>query len=377
MTNVSKRNILYIYPKMQPQSQCGGDVLYAGGAQKRIAQMACYFAAQGFHIGLASDDKQSIRLIQELKKKGIMHFSIPFRSGTVKKLLSLVILIRVIKKNRIDLIHCNDRFGSMFGRIASSLTRTKMVYTARSIYDNNRFTGLFFGNNIIAVSEGVKRNLVDYFNVKPSRINIIYNGTDIKHSNSRDLEEARKKYKIHNDTRVISVIGRLTRVKGLEYLLKALPEVIREFPTLRILLVGDGELKSTLQKLCTDLQIQKHVVFCGNQERVENFIDMSEFTVLPSLQEGLGVTAIESIALGKPVIATNIGGLPEVIENRINGLIIQPKNSTALASAAKYMLANPGEVKKMGVRAKEIAEKYFTIEKMFENYFFYYENLNR
>lgn len=351
------------------------DSLFTGGAQKRIFQMALYFSSKGYRVFLGSDDEEDQRLIQELEINNIKHIKIPFRSGVMGQTIAVKNLFNAISENKIRIVHSNDRRTSFFGWLASKILDVSYVYTARNEFFNQKITGRFFGNNIIAISDGVRHNLINFFGVEESKIKIIYNGSDIKHSSLGAQNQVRHDFNLENTDRIISVIGRLSEQKGLKFLLRGSVNVLSEFANLKILLVGDGELRQELKSEVVKLNLERNVLFCGNQEDVASFIDISEFTIIPSVWEGLGVSAIESMMLGKPVIASGVGGLPEVVENGETGLIVAPKDSSALSTAIKWLLGNPQITSEMGIKAKERAENKFSLEQMMEEYSRYFKKI--
>jgi glycosyltransferase involved in cell wall biosynthesis len=255
-----------------------------------------------------------------------------------------------------------------------------MIHNARVTFSNKRIFGKFAGDNIVAVSEGVKRNLINYFGIEQRKIRVIYNGIAIEKPTEVRMRRIRTETKLCEKARVISVIGRIAEQKGHTYLIEALPDVIERFPTLKILIVGEedfgeGGLKRKLQARAQSLKVRDKVEFLGHQEDIAAFIGISEFTVLPSLREGLPGAAIESLLLGKPVVATDVGGTSEIIANMINGILIEPRNPKMLADAICYMLSHRDEVKRMGERGKKLAEGKFTIPRMLREYSEYYLSL--
>ena len=174
---------------------------------------------------------------------------------------------------------------------------------------------------------------------------------------------------------IISVIGRLSRQKGHKYLFDALRLIICRFSNLKVLLVGDGELREKLNQYVINSGIENNIIFCRHQENVAPFIENSLFTVLPSLWEGLGLAAIESLTLRKPVVAAAVGGLPEVIEHNVNGLLVPPKAPVELAEAIKIMINNPEKVREMGKMGELIAKNKFSISAMMNKYMQYYSEI--
>ena len=366
--------IIYLYAKMTPKNQ-DSSTFFAGGAQKRVYQMAVYFANKDHCVLLGSDDNDDTLIIQDLKKQKVNHISIPFRGSLFQNFTAFFCLLKTIKKEKIEIIHCNDRKTALFGYIISILTKRKMVYTARNTFKDKIYTKLFLGNNIVAVSLGVKNNLIQKFNIKKEKIAVIYNGTDIKHSTSEEVSHLRTKYNLSENKRIITFVGRLSEQKGLFYLLDAINIVKIHFPEVIILFVGDGELRLALEKKTVELSLNENIIFCGNQKNVQPYYDICDFTVMSSLWEGLPGSGIESIMLGKPLIGTKVGGIPEIVLNGKNGFLVSPGDSEQLAQKIIELLLNPQLVYSMGKECLKVAAANFTLSQMLINYEKYYLKL--
>jgi L-malate glycosyltransferase len=347
---------------------------FTGGAQKSCLQIVKHLSAKGSSIYLASDDNSKLIATQEK----INHFRVPFRSGLFGGVFSFIKLFRIITKNNIQIIHANDRFTSMYAYILSKLCNTKYVYTERNIRHDKLYTNVFLGKNIIAISNAVKNNLVERFNASTKNISVIYNGSAVPKPNEGILDTLFDRFSISTDEIVVSVIGRLAKQKGHFYLLEALKILKKQQPDisyLKLLIVGDGELKAELQSKATNDSLTDNVVFCGHQPNVAEIIHMSNFTVLPSLWEGFGLSAIESFSMAKPVIASNVGGLSEVVDHKINGLLVPAKDPEALANAIIHFITNPAKVKEMGDNALTKYKSKYTPEKMAASYEQYYSHI--
>jgi len=371
---LENKSILYLYSQMAPREQ-DNKILFGGGAQKKTFEIASYFATRGFKVFFGSDDLSGSKIAEYMKSHGMEFLRIPFRSGNIGQALCLPILMRAVIRHHITLIHCNDRKTAMFGYIASLLARRPMIYTARNTFEDKKLSSLFWGKNIIAVSEAVKNNLVNFFGISPKRIRVIYNGTSIQPSDESERLAIKRELGLKDDDRVVSVIGRLSEQKGLTYLLHALTNVVAKHPEIRVLLVGEGEQKEELIELSKRLKIESNLRFCGYRKNVDPFIDISEFTVVPSIWEGMPGSVIESVVLGKPVVGTTVGGIPEIIEPEVNGLLVPPGKPAELASAICHLLDNPHKIHIMGKNAKKVGKEKFQISRMLEEYENYYVNV--
>jgi glycosyltransferase involved in cell wall biosynthesis len=251
------------------------------------------------------------------------------------------------------------------------------VYTAQNVFFDKRLTRIVFGKHIAAVSEAVKNNLLEVFGTADRRVRVIYNGVDIAPPAATDCAALLARLGLCSADRIITCIARFTSQKGHTFLLQALLVIRQQYPTLKLLLVGDGVLKEPLQASVDRMKLDRTVLFCGNQPAVAPFIAISEFTVSASLAEGLSLAVVESLQLGKPVVATAVGGTPEAVKGGETGLLVPPGNTPALASAITFMLEHPEVAAAMGRNGYALARKHFTKEKMTRGYHTYYEHVLR
>jgi glycosyltransferase involved in cell wall biosynthesis len=373
-SRLSDCRLLYLYWRMKPRGEAS-DTLFAGGAQKRTFQMAVHFAGLCGGVWLGSDDDPQCRVVRELEKRNVKHLQIPFAYGRLRTARACARLLQFVGENHINVIHCNDRRTAMFGYLARHTAGVPYVYSARGIFHDKRHSRRFWGANIIAVSHAVRDNLTDFFGVPSHRITVIYNGTDIKSSNMEERAALRARLGIGPDTLTVSVIGRLSEEKGHSVLLEALAKVTPSYPTLRIICVGDGGLRDSLQHQAKQAGLQEHVNFCGFQDNVAAFIDISLFTIMPSLTEGMPGGVIESLVLGKPVVATSAGGTGEIVQDGVNGLLVPCGDSTRLAEAILTMLEDPERIRTMGENAKALSGPQLTLDSMLSSYEEYYHRL--
>jgi glycosyltransferase involved in cell wall biosynthesis len=171
------------------------------------------------------------------------------------------------------------------------------------------------------------------------------------------------------------VIGRISEQKGLFYLLEAMTPLCQKFPHLRLLLVGDGELRKKLFDKVREKKLGHNVIFCGQQDSVASFIDISEFTVMSSLWEGLPGSAIESLMLKKTMVGTMVGGIPEVITHGKTGLLVPPRDPEALHNAIAFLFSHPETACAMGEQGSKHIKKYFALSTMMQQYERYYRKI--
>lgn len=201
----------------------------------------------------------------------------------------------------------------------------------------------------IAVSDAARDFLVGVKGYPPSKVVVVPNGRDLAmFAPGRDRDRARKELGLDAHTPVVGVVGRLEAQKGHTYLLQAWPAIAREFPDARLLVVGDGSRRPALEAEARRLGVDGAVIFTGFRGDVPRLLDAADIVALPSLHEGMPLTAIEGAAMGRPVVATAVDGTPEVVRDGVTGRLVPPRDPRALAEAVLELLRQPARARAMG-----------------------------
>lgn len=290
-------------------------------------------------------------------------------------------IIKLVKKEKINLIHAHGYGSANFGRLAGIFSGIPTIVHA---HDEDSYYPWYQGltdfflsgstDRAIAVSESVRESCIKKRKIAEDRVLTMYNGIPLerfKMPESEEIEKEKKLLGINLNSRVIGTIAKLREEKGIEYLLKSVPGVLEIFPSTLFLIVGDGPLRRELESLSRQLKIDQNVVFVGYYDDVPKILSIFEVKVLPSITEGFGLVVVEAMAMGKPIIATNVGGVKEIIEDKKNGLLVPPKDPRALAEKIIHLLKNEDEAKRLGMRAKEESKKYdinFYVRALEKNY---------
>lgn len=307
-------------------------------------------------------------LERQLGRKGIRVFALSGGENSLK-FEHIKELMGIISREKIDIVHSHASFS---GRIAGKLSGCRVVITCHGLgQGKNGFiqrviTGIlsrFFTDSIIAISRAVKISLMET-GIPADMIKIIYNGIDLSGFNS--IEPRLKREFGLTGSPVIGIVSRLVPEKGYEYALKAMPIVLKKFPGALMVIVGDGPLRKALEDLCRSLEISGHVAFLGYQDRVEGLTADFDVFLLPSISEGLGLSLLEAMALGKPVVATEVGGIPEVVKSGVNGLLVPPGDDRALAEATIKILSSRQMAFSLGQAAKNTVFDKFSAQYMAE-----------
>lgn len=220
-------------------------------------------------------------------------------------------------------------------------------------------------NRLIAVSEEVKTSILNTLpSIPQKKIIAIANSVDVqRYSKHRERTVLRRNLGLAERHQVAAVVATFKEQKGHRYLLDALPEVLKNFPNLVVLFIGDGELKAALQKRTLELGLKNNVHFLGNRQDVPALLTASDLFILPSLWEGLPMALIEAMASGLPIIATQVSGTSQVMIHGETGLLATPGNSKELAHAMKELLSNTFLATQMGNAARRRVEVHFGAKK--------------
>lgn len=267
-----------------------------------------------------------------------------------------------------DIIHAQFLLSGFVGVFIKKLLGHKLVITAHGsdiymipeggLMKKTFITIISQSDSVIAVSNANKRKLVN-LHLKERMIKVIHNGVSLSVFKKESSPRANRK-----EPHIIWV-GRMTKEKGLEYLIKAMKITVTRYPNSKLTLVGDGPLKKKLGGIIKELSLNDNIIFTGfvKNEEVFKYLKNADIFVLPSLSEGLPIVALEAMAAGKTVIASDVGGTSEVVKDGITGFLVEPKNPEMLAEKIHYIIKHPQTRKNMEDKSRKLVEKKFTWEK--------------
>ncbi|RLD36264.1 MAG: hypothetical protein DRI74_09385, partial [Bacteroidetes bacterium] len=317
-----------------------------------------------------------------LERKGIPVFLVKKKPG-FDWLLPLR-LRKLFLKQKVQVVHTHGINPFFYGTIGAKLARVPVVIQtdhARGVFPVARKEMVsemvlsWFVNRIVAVSEGVKSDLVKYEHISPEKIQVIYNGIDeSKFRIKIDQKKKRKELGVGKHDKVIGVGVRLSEQKGINYLIEAVSLVVKSFPNVKLLIIGDGECRTDLEKLASDCGIADKVIFTGFRNDIPELLQVMDIYSLPSLWEGHPLVLLEAMAAGKPVVATDIHGNRETVEHGKTGMLTPTRNSEKLAEALLKLLVDDDMRRKMGSMGHKRFRKLFIIDKTVKNYQDLYEN---
>ncbi len=290
----------------------------------------------------------------------------------VRFFLTTFSLIKIIKRYEIDLIHANSFHAGLFAGIASKVTGIPLICHIHRIFPQNRFYKTFFKIleyfcfKIIAISKSVKSELVVY-GIDSNKIEIIYNGVDLdKFIPRNSRQEVLEEFQLNTKIFLLGTVGQLSERKGHIELLKATQKVLKLYPKLVLFIVGDtlGENKKYKERiidLAKELGILENMILTGYRPDVPRIMGALDVFILSSRQEPFGLVVIEAMAMNKAVVATAVGGVPEIVEDGVSGILVPPGDPDKLAKAIIELLENEKKREQMGQIGRRIVEEKFDL----------------
>jgi glycosyltransferase involved in cell wall biosynthesis len=286
-------------------------------------------------------------------------------------------LYRKIKLFCADVVHCHGFKAGMVGRIAAFFARCPSVYTVHNFMPQSVMTGGKFiilrlieqilalcTHRIITVSQALKNEITDKFGLSGDLIKVVRNGTAPLIQSSE--ANVRGQWGIAEDCVLIGCIARLIPSKGINYLIDAIPPLLKIKPNVMLLVAGDGPILETLKNQARYLSLEDKVIFTGFVENAGDYLNAFDIFVLPSLMEGLGISIIEAMMAGKPVIASRTGGIPEIVRDEVTGSLVEPGNPNEIKEALLKLIQNPELMKIYAENGRKHAMENFGIQKMLD-----------
>ena len=366
-----KKKILYVITK--------GNF---GGAQRYVYDLATSLPKDKFEVVVACGE--GVILKEKLKEKNVRVIELVSSQRDInisKDIKAFFEILKIIKQEKPDVIHLNSSkiggLGALAGRVAKV---PKIIFTGHgwAFNENRNFLSkiiilflhwltVMLCHTTVAVSEKAKKDIACLPFIK-SKITFIYNG--ISDFDLTPKEEAReiltgKNPSTSSGQAIIFSISELHKNKGIDVALKAislLPKEVKE--KIIYCVAGSGEEKENLEKLTKELGIENLVRLLVFMPEAKKLLSGSDIFLLPSRTEAFPYVILEAGMAGLPIIATNVGGIPEVIHDMQNGILVHPRNSKEIAEAILYLLDHPKKQKEFGAEIHKTISNFFSLEKM-------------
>jgi glycosyltransferase involved in cell wall biosynthesis len=342
-----------------------------GGAPRVFLQLIRGLTGQGIEIVMASGPSQQP---EEDPWEFSRRLHIPYHTilhlrrdiAPLHDLLSLFEICALIRRERPALLHTHTTKGGILGRIAGRMTRTKTIHTPHG----HLFYGYFgtgkerlyvfleqlaarFCERIITISEDERRAYLRKGIGNEQKVITIYNGIDIKRFPG-DGKKVRAELRIAQQVPLVGFVGRMDEIKGPDRFVEAAKKIKAAYPQIHFVMVGDGPMKEKLTKMAQGIS---DLHFVGYREDIPDLIAALDIMLIPSLNDGFNLAAVEAMASGKPLVATCVGGLPEVVGE--GGILVESGDTERMSQEAVTLLNSSRLRKEMGAKGRKRTEVFF------------------
>jgi len=286
----------------------------------------------------------------------------------VRDVVALLILLWHIRREKPDIVHTHTSKAGILGRLAARITGVPhIVHTPHGHVFHGHFgriaSAVFlaieryftrFTEKVVALTAGEQRDYVDLALAKEQDIPVIHSGVDVGEFAAEGFDAAAKMHALGLDPRKrhVGFVGWLLPVKGPGYLLNAMTAVWQEHPDAELVFVGKGDLEGPLRAQASFAGCDGRVKFLGWRDDIPEIMSLFDVFVLPSLNEGMGRVLVEAMAAGRPVVASRVGGIPDLVRHGETGLLVAPRDDEALAASISLLLSNPRTAERMGERGR-------------------------
>jgi len=359
-------------------------VLYAietggpGGAEKMLLSL------------IDSLDRTRFHPVACLLKTGWLHDQLQARECRVHVMPTghafdwrwLIAMERLLQTEGIDVIHAHEFFMNTRMTLLARRLGRKVITTVhgRNYYGETWLRRALYrrtaaNSKMIAVSEGIREFLAQRVGISPPKVTVIRNGIDWRpfQQATETTARARERLDVRADQVVVGCVGNLYPVKGHLNLVQASAEICRQFPNAIFIFAGRGDMQPALAETSARLGTERNMRFLGFRDDTEELLAAMDVFVLPSLSEGLPLSLLEAMASSKAIVSTNVGGIPEVITDGQNGILVPPADPVALANAVKSLLANAPLRASLGRSASDTVRRRFDLSSMSDAYEALYE----
>lgn len=304
--------------------------------------------------------------------KHAKHAGIPVKEIHMRgewDLLAVGRLVCFFRQFKPDVVHLQGSHAHVLGGIAGRIAKVPLIILSRRM-DNPiigalaRFKYHHFYDHIISVSDGVKKVLTG-IGIPPDKITTVHSSVhDSLWQRTGDGDKIRREFGLKSDDKVITILAHMEPRKGYDTLLDALPLILTKVPTAKVLAVGDGSYRRIVENRVHEMNLSEKVIFAGFREDIADILAATDVLASPSYLEGCCNSLLEGMAAAKPVVGTNCGGTPELIEDGINGIIVPVKDAEALANAIVRLLTNKELAERLAACGKQTVIQKFSIDRM-------------
>ena len=287
--------------------------------------------------------------------------------------INILKLTFLLKSYKPTIIHTHTYFTNTIGRIAAIAARIPTIIThVHNTYWHYKARHRIierllskYTDKVICCSNAVKNFVLQKERIAESKVETIYYGIVVdKFTKRNEIKRPRRNIGINERDLIITTVASLTDKKGHKYALRAIREISRVINNIKYLIVGDGPLKETLMQMVIELEIDENVIFAGKRRDVSDLLNITDIFLLPSIIEGFGIALIEAMAASVPIVATNVGGVSEIIIDGTNGILVPPRDWVEITYALSALLTNSKKAQEIGTAGHLTCIKKFYLDQM-------------
>jgi len=333
-------------------------------------------------------------LVEEAKENSLVLNWVPHLKNEINifyDLLALFELVSLITKRGYQIVHTHNSKAGILGRIAARICRVPVVihtqhscvfkygtlnYFQKKFYYFLEKISAKFTDKIIYISKPLRQEFLNAKIGSEKKSVTIYSGIEIeKFRIDIDILKKKSQLGLKNNDFIVGIVSRLEPGKGNEFIIKSIPEIIQKISNIKFIFVGNGPLKANLETLSKSLGVREKVMFLGLRDDVPELLQIFDIACLASLYEGMGRVILEAEAAGRPVVATKVGGIIDIVAEDKTAILVAPRDVGALAFAIIKLIDDEHLRKNMSSAAEEFVDYRFSSEKMVQDIILVYEEL--
>ena len=351
------------------------DSLNVGGTESQAVELALRIPMAGYKVTLGCL-RANGPLLERLQGTAVVLREFHPKGGidTPAGFYQLLRLSWFLSREKFDIVHTHDLWSNLLGVSAARLAGVRAIVSSRrdlahfDWYQGRRRAWLRRIQNlsgaVVTNAAAIRDALIAVDGFAPEKLRVIHNGVDVqKFHASRDGRD--RLFPGVGEGRLIVVVGNMhTDVKGHPWLIAAAPAVIREFPSTRFVLVGEGEQRASFERQVARLGLERNFLFLGRRTDISAILACCDIAALPSRAEGLPNAVLEYMAAGLPSIVSRVGGHAELVEDGVTGLLVPPEDSAALSAALLKLLRDPVQARQIAQAGHEVAIRNFSFERL-------------
>jgi L-malate glycosyltransferase len=350
------------------------DSLDVGGTETQAVELARRIPATGYDVTLGCLRAKG-PLLERLRGTAVEVREF-HPAGGLDTPAGLYLVLRLswfLRRQKFDIVHTHDLWSNLLGVPAARLAGVRAIISSQrdlahlDWYRGKRRVWLRriqkLSGAVLANASSIRDALIAEDGFAPEKVRVIHNGVDIEKFQASRGDRDRLFPGV--DGKLVVLVGNMhSDVKGHPWLIDAAPAVIREFPSTRFVLVGDGEQRCSFEKQVADLGLQQNFLFLGRRADIPEILASCDIAMLPSRAEGLPNAVLEYMAAGLPTIVSRAGGSAELVQDGVNGLVVPPEDSAALAAALLKLLRDPGLARQLAQNGHEFTVRNFSFERL-------------